>query len=520
MMLKIFFSIINKKNLVIEAPTGVGKTLGYLIPALYFANKGKRIAILTETIDQQIRIFNELRNLSTYQKTEFFIGKSNYFCKSKNGKANRLYCQLNRRCIYKPNKRKFCYCGEQKIYFPYLDVYYCPFCCCDYQKAKIECIEADIAVLNNSIFFYAKEDLERKKEFDIIIVDEAHKLEDSIRRTKTIEINPDKVIGRLKYMALYYAPSILRKRLSDNNNNFWEIIENYLKSKKLDGDICKLFYKMGKDDNTIILGVIYYCYQQLKEIKETILEFPENVEINENIYFKFDCKEIMDIELNFIEKKNLDPIIAEFIDNLNNLRYLNNNFVVYRLKDSLLCEPIFVNNYLKDLYGDSVVIHCSATLGNLKLHAIKTGLDDADTLILDSPFPKDRKLIIGIEDGVNMKYELKDRDKANIIISKIIEAINGNTLILFRSFEDLDLFYKYIKKEIKNLNIDNKNIHVYEQGMDGKEASELKDRFIKEGGLLLATGRFAEGVDIPGESLIGVVIDSLPFPMPTPLLLK
>lgn len=54
--------------------------------------------------------------------------------------------------------------------------------------------------------------------------------------------------------------------------------------------------------------------------------------------------------------------------------------------------------------------------------------------------------------------------------------------------------------------------------MDGKEAKELKEKFERNGGILLATGRFAEGVDIPREALTMVIIDSLPFPVPTPLI--
>ena len=64
----------------------------------------------------------------------------------------------------------------------------------------------------------------------------------------------------------------------------------------------------------------------------------------------------------------------------------------------------------------------------------------------------------------------------------------------------------------------NGNIYCYESGMDGKAAKKLKEDFQKFGGLLLATGRFAEGVDIPGDALTCVIIDSLPFPVPTPLL--
>ncbi|WP_456374277.1 DEAD/DEAH box helicase, partial [Methanocaldococcus sp.] len=75
MMLKIYESILNKKNLIIEAPTGVGKTLGYLIPAIYFAEKGKKVVILTETIDQQVRIYEDLSSIKHNLKVAYLMGK-------------------------------------------------------------------------------------------------------------------------------------------------------------------------------------------------------------------------------------------------------------------------------------------------------------------------------------------------------------------------------------------------------------------------------------------------------------
>ncbi|WP_456419993.1 ATP-dependent DNA helicase [Methanocaldococcus infernus] len=518
MMLSIYNSIINRKHLIVEAPTGVGKTLAYLLPAIYFAEQGKRILILTETIDQQKRIFDELNRLNHNLKVSYLMGIRNYTCKTLNRKANRIFCKINYRCRYRPNKKPICFCGMRKIKVGSL--YYCPLCVCEYKKCKLESLVSNIVVMNNTMFFYSKEDC---GDFDIIIVDEAHKLEDSIRRALTIEINPDTLIERLKYMAFHYSPSVLRKRMT--HDNVFDLLKNYLDGVDIDLYRRALIYDDGELDSFYnltksILSSILNAYYKLIKLKEKILEFEENEEIKEEIKFDLDFKDICLVELNFINKvKSSDLLFNEFFENISKLR-LSDNYVLYRSGNSLIYEPVFVNNYLKTLYGNAVVIHCSATIGSFKSHAHRTGLEDANFLRLESPFPMERREIIALKDGANMKYEVKDREKANEIILKMLEAINDNTLILFKSFEDLENFYNYLKLRIDKLNLRNKKIHVYERGMGGEEAKELQERFKKEGGILLATGRFSEGVDFPGETLVGVIIDSLPFPVPTPLLKK
>ncbi|WP_457611953.1 DEAD/DEAH box helicase, partial [Methanocaldococcus sp.] len=477
MMLKIYKSILENRNLIVEAPTGVGKTLAYLIPSLYFAEKGKRVLILTETIDQQKRIYEELNTLDNNLKVSYLMGINNYVCKSLNKKANRVYCKYNIRCKFRPNKKPVCYCGLNKIRVG--NLYYCPFCTCEYKKCKLESLLADVVVMNNSIFFYSKEECEEFREFDIIIVDEAHKLEDSIRRALSVEVNPDILIDRLKVMAIYYAPKVLKKRM--DLENVFSILENYLKDVDIDEYRRSLLYD-GFELNSCyrldkaILSSILNAYHKILKIKKEILKFEENEEIKENLNFDLDFRDVCLVELNFISKTKYSELyLNEFFENISNMK-VRDDYVLYRANNSLIYEPIFVNKYLKFLYGNATVIHCSATIGNLKLHALKTGLENCDFLKLKSPFPKDRRKIIGLKDGANMKYEIKDREKANKILVKLLEAIDGNTLILFKSFEDLDNFYKYLKNEINNLNIKNKKIHVYERGLSGEEAKKLKER--------------------------------------------
>jgi len=545
MMEKIFNSIKNKKNLIVEAPTGVGKTLSYLIPTIYFAERGKRIIILTETIDQQERILEELNALKPNLKVSFIMGKNNFICKVKGSKADGIFCKLNKRCYHRPNRRTQCVlCGTAKkpVKIGEDIKYYCPFCICDYQKSKIDCLEGDILVMNNSVFYYIKEEIDVNRKTEVIICDEAHKLEKSIRNSATIKIDPEIALYRLREMAYYFAPAILKKHLgrlreryptlNDNTienyeKDFWNIVRNYV-VKHADIEECKYILDYYGEEivgtskwNIAVLGVLIDGYYQIRNIKNKIFSFEEKKELKteELIFEVYNEDTLVYLEYIYVSQKKLsDMSLTEFLEEIRGLKSIDDNFVVYRSGKALLCVPVFVSSYLKRLYDNTTVIHCSATIGNPEIHGRKTGVESFDTLILDSPFSKDRRKIIALTDGVNMKYEgnldLK-RKKANENIFKLLKSTKANTLVLFRSFEDLESAYNYLLERTSELK---GKIFCYRSDMDGKDAKILKERFEKEGGVLLATGRFAEGVDIPGEALTMVIIDSLPFPVPTPLL--
>ena len=98
-----------------------------------------------------------------------------------------------------------------------------------------------------------------------------------------------------------------------------------------------------------------------------------------------------------------------------------------------------------------------------------------------------------------------------IIISAMVKKLNGKTLVLFTSYKTLRDIYHLIKNQLKDF-----PINVYAQNIHGSRESII-ERFKKDKGqaVILGVDSFWEGVDIQGEALSCVILQKLPFPVPT-----
>jgi ATP-dependent DNA helicase DinG len=95
--------------------------------------------------------------------------------------------------------------------------------------------------------------------------------------------------------------------------------------------------------------------------------------------------------------------------------------------------------------------------------------------------------------------------EAGEAIARILERTRGRALVLFTSYHNLDKAYDILKGKIP--------YEVHKQG--DAPRSVLLERFRKDiHSVLLATGAFWQGVDVPGESLSCLIIDKLPFDSP------
>ncbi|HON08672.1 MAG TPA: ATP-dependent DNA helicase, partial [Verrucomicrobiota bacterium] len=205
----------NNEHLIVEAGTGVGKSLAYLIPAiLYAVNNGKKAVISTHTINLQEQLYEKdlpllEKILPVNFKYAILKGRSNYLCTHRLHKAleqsKSLFTspemqELER--IYEwskhttdgsisdfdiePDKkvwdqvcseRGICspkYCGPQSEFAKLHGV-------CFFQKARQKFLSADVLIMNHTLLFLLMGEEEEENsgvlfKNDFVIIDEAHTL--------------------------------------------------------------------------------------------------------------------------------------------------------------------------------------------------------------------------------------------------------------------------------------------------------------------------------------------------------
>jgi ATP-dependent DNA helicase DinG len=207
----------NREHLAVEAGTGVGKSLAYLVPAILFAVANKKKAVVsTHTINLQEQLTEkDLPMLAQVLPVEFRFtmlkGRANYLCTRRLHKAmqqaGHLFTssegeELQR--IYEWSKRTKdgslsdfevepdskvwgLVCSERGLCSPKICGHQSDFAkegqICFFQRARNRILSADVLVLNHTLFFTLLGALEEEVEGgilfrnDFVIFDEAHQIE-------------------------------------------------------------------------------------------------------------------------------------------------------------------------------------------------------------------------------------------------------------------------------------------------------------------------------------------------------
>ncbi len=182
----------------------------------------------------------------------------------------------------------------------------------------------------------------------------------------------------------------------------------------------------------------------------------------------------------------------------------------------LRAAPINVGSLLRErVYSERrSTVFTSATLavgGSFDYFRSRIGVGpEAEELILPSPFDFLHQALVCLPTDL----PAPEHDDFDLGVEQIVAAlahrVGGRTLVLFTSHRQLRDVHAALKQRV-----DLDDVLILAQGIDGQRRQLLKAFEEAERPLLLGTSSFWEGIDVPGERLSCVVMVRLPFPVPT-----
>jgi DNA polymerase-3 subunit epsilon/ATP-dependent DNA helicase DinG len=193
-------------------------------------------------------------------------------------------------------------------------------------------------------------------------------------------------------------------------------------------------------------------------------------------------------------------------------------FTLFARTDNLVLRaaPINVGTLLRErVYTERrSTVFTSATLavgGTFDYFRSRVGLgSDAEELILPSPFDFLHQALVCLPtDMPGPEDEDFDRGVEEVVAA-VARRVGGRTLVLFTSHRQLREVHTALKHRT-----DLDEVLILGQGIDGQRRHLLKSFEEAQRPLLLGTASFWEGIDVPGERLSCVIMVRLPFPVPT-----
>ena len=516
MISDIYNSLQNKKNIIVHAPTGIGKTVSALAPCLSFAlKKGLTVFFLTSRQTQHKIAVDTLKQIKKKHGNDFgvvdLIGKkwmclqeidalqnSDFleYCKKLRDKDECEFYINTRKKSRQPTVIAINKLNELKVLGPMHVQELVEDCkkpkLCPYEMASLMAKDAQVIIADYNYIFnpnvrdslFARTD--KKLEESIIIVDEGHNLPGRARELLTARISSFMIDRALKEAGKFeYYDALVKLK------NLKEIFES--------------------------LGAELNFNKEEKFVRKH--EFIDKV--NESMAYD---KLISDLaligdDIRERQKQSYAGSVGKFLEawlgkDEGFVRILektsNGNLILnYKCLDpSLMTREVIERSY--------ATIMMSGTLIPTAMYSDILGFPkDSIEKIYDNPFPKNNRLCLIVPETTTKFTRRNDEEYRNIanVCNKIIDKINGNSILFFPSYDLRDKVYKHF------FGICKKKKLIEKQNLGKEEKENILEEFKrnkKDGCVLLAvsTGSFGEGIDLPGDFLKAVVIVGLPLEKP------
>lgn len=518
-------------SLVVEAETGLGKTLAYLVPAVL---SGRRVVVSTNTRNLQDQILErEIPFIREYIEPELKAlcvkGRQNYLClyrwhQQVSADQGELFdesavakigswieqtrfadrAELGWLSANSPLWQKICCQSHFCLGSDCPDGAHCFL-----NRLRRQAAGSRLLVVNHHLLF---SDLavrlggygEVLPRYEAVVFDEAHHVEKvatqffgrSFSRHQVQDLAGDLERSALADLSRTGRKDVLKKvhALSGRMEQLAAMFpapRGRFPLQKLLADDSGLLEKRD--------GLLR-ALDQLAEVLEQVGKGQEPWE-----QYGIRCQELQQ-QLEFITTESFDDLPSE------DIRYIH--WFERREKNLILsATPIDVSGELQESLFSSVsgCVFTSATLttgGDFKYFFKRLGLpEETPSLSFASPFNYEEQTLLYVPDNsfpepVASGYQQALHER----ILALVEAAGGRALVLFTSFKAMDAAWAALEDELE--------FPLLCQGSAPRH--ELLRRFSDETrAVLFAVASFWEGVDIPGESLSLVIIDKLPFEVPS-----
>jgi len=545
-------ALAEKRHLIVEAGTGTGKTLAYLMPVI---RSGKRVIVSTGTKNLQEQLFykdvpfleqalaggqaDSARLSVCYMK-----GRNNYLCRKK------LYDLTNQPVLsgleeieqYRAiaawekatstgDRAELAELPETSLLWHKLDAR-ADTCtgqkCSEWERCFItemrrRAMESDIIIVNHHLFFA---DLAIKLQADgapdagilpeaaAVIFDEAHELEDvagnyfgiSVSNLRVEDLARDVEHSMQQNRSLSASVSGALGSLRERSQLFFSLLP--AGDGRFAFDTRREFLEENGDEFTAL-------NQSLTRLAGELEGLPQKPE--EVFSFVRRAQEIQ-VQLSYaLEAEDRNTVFwierrgRQFSGRGRRDAEKSKDGMPGRQHVFVQATPIDVGPILRDCLWSKLesVVLTSATLavgGGFEYIRKRLGFDHARDLVLPSHFDYQSQALLYVPPDLPDPRTPQFTVQAAERIRQLLEISRGRAFVLFTSYAQMNDIYQRLLGEVE--------FPLLRQG-DAPKTALLEEFRLTPNAVLLATSSFWQGVDVQGEQLSCVIIDRLPFAVPT-----
>ena len=513
----------NHHHVIVEAGTGTGKTLAYLLPTIC---SGRRVVISTATKSLQEQLYQKdvpflQKHFAPNLKAAVMKGRSNFLCLTKmHALAGQpmlrgmeevdAFRQIREwsRLTETGDRAELTFLPDDSELWSRIDARRetctgkkCPqFEQCFLTAMQTRAKEADIIIVNHHLFFA---DLALKQddfgsvlpEYSAVVFDEAHEMEDvasdyfgqqiSNFRFEELARDADQTLR----MARLSTPGLLRRtqRIREKNRAFFETFPPREGRFPFSRQEREAFVEQNRDAYDALHNALKGLETEIAALtqrpEELVRIARRSFEIRQELTFLFESN-----EKNYVywfERRNKGVFLA--------------------------ATPIDVSQILRERLFEAfdTVILTSATLtvaGRFEFIRQRMGLDHAKETALPPEFDYQQQALLYLPQRMPDVRDGGFAGKAADEIAALLELSEGRAFCLFTSYAQMNELFERLRNRL--------DFPLLLQGTAPR--SVLLERFkTTANAVLFATASFWQGVDVPGEQLSCVIVDRLPFAVPS-----